>query len=117
MVPQYLEGLARSCHGLGSIRRAAGRTTEARQAYRDAINAWDRFVTQFAAAPEHRYLAALGMLELALLLHTDGQLTDAERSCRKALALLVTLTGELPNVPLYAGALSNAHQHLGSILR
>jgi serine/threonine-protein kinase len=105
--PEYLHGLAASHnYRANQLSRLADRADDAQEGYRQAIALQQRLVDTFPKQPEYRRELARNHNNLAILLHSRGQVVEAERQYRCALALNTSLVTEFPRVPEYQQALA-----------
>jgi tetratricopeptide (TPR) repeat protein len=67
--------------------------------------------------PLYRRCLATGLINLGAQLKKRGQPTEAEATCRQALAVREQLAADYPAVPQYRQDLAHSHNNLGGLLR
>ena len=86
---------------VGFIESHLGRTTEAAEAYRTAINGFARLVDEFPAVPVYRNKLAGSYVNMGLTATILGKRPEADEQYRNALPILEKLATDFPAMPLY----------------
>jgi tetratricopeptide (TPR) repeat protein/serine/threonine protein kinase len=109
-IPAFQSGLARIYLGIGAVLIAIGRQTEARQAFEDAREIYEKLVSDNPLVAENR----ADLIETITSMSFYGFHND-EELCRRAIDLGEELVAQFPAVPHYRFSLARAHRFLGNV--
>lgn len=101
---------------VGRIRVTLGETVEAEAAYRDALAARMRLLTEFPDDPTYRLAVAECQVEVGKRVATLGRFPEAESFFRDAIAILARLASDGPNNLKVSSLLVHSHDRLGLLL-
>jgi serine/threonine protein kinase len=87
-------------------------TPEDRQFLEDALGFYLQFANQKSNEPSGRHKTAVASLRVANIQSQLGQLEEATRNYRQALAVFDSLAGEFPDVPSYRQYLARCHSDM-----
>jgi tetratricopeptide (TPR) repeat protein len=115
-VPDYREGLARTCNGLGLLLKNRNDKDKATHYYHRALALRQKLADELPALPEYRKDLAETHSNLGTLLQTQNRWTEAAGHYRQALVLQQRLAGEVPTSIEYHRDLAGTHNNLGNLL-
>jgi tetratricopeptide (TPR) repeat protein len=118
-IPEYRHHLGRSYNGLASCLREAGRSEEAEQEFRYALDQFEqleRLPLSPAEDRSRRQELAWTYLNLGASLAKSKRSEQAEQAFRKVIALCEQLDAEFPIESFYVAWIGNAYLHLTQLL-
>jgi serine/threonine protein kinase len=108
---------ARAYYRMGSMNRALGRSGDAEDAYRRAVEVGKRLVADFPTRPEYRLQLGVSHIELGTLLQNVGRLPEAESAKNDALAFVKQSAADFPDRPDVRQVLAGIHNNLGNLFQ
>jgi tetratricopeptide (TPR) repeat protein len=114
-VHAYRGELAGTYNGLGLLLRAQHKSTDAHESFRQALALQEKLT---AEVPSPQYESALGatLKNLAMMLMDRGELAEAERLLRQAIAHQKAALRPFPRHPHYRQLLCSSYGHLARTL-
>ncbi len=110
---RYGQDLATCMNNLGQLLKNAGRTPEAEQAFREALDKRQKLATDQDGMADKRELANIDN-NLGSLLLVEGRFAEAEALLRQSLGLLEDIA-KTSTEPVYQQNLARGHNNLGSL--
>ncbi|MHC4706876.1 MAG: tetratricopeptide repeat protein [Planctomycetota bacterium] len=114
--PTVRQETGRAYRRVGDIHKILGEYEQAEQAYRSAMDVFDKLAVDFPDAADHRMEIAVSGNGLGLALRALGRHQQAEEAFIAASALLEALAEESDAEPTCAKALAEAYNNLGLVL-
>jgi len=111
--PEYMQELALSHNGLGTLFHHTERLKEAESAFADALAILKQLEKPFTDRPDFRRALAGIHNNLGGLLHATGRLTEATAAHAEALAIRQRLVADFPNQPEFLRPLAMSHNNIG----
>jgi tetratricopeptide (TPR) repeat protein/tRNA A-37 threonylcarbamoyl transferase component Bud32 len=115
-VPDYREGLARTCNGLGLLLKNRNERDKAAGYHQQALSLRQKLADELPDQPEYRKDLAETHSNLGTLLQTKNQWAEAVQHYHEALAIQQRLAGEFPTSIEYRRYLAGTHNNLGALL-
>jgi len=96
-------------NALAALALRQGRTAQAEQAYRQALESWEKASAEFPS--DHSLQIEMGgtLRALAGVIATQGRLQEAEEFCERAVTMLDKTVTDHPGFPSYRSVQAEAH--------
>jgi tetratricopeptide (TPR) repeat protein len=118
------ELLLRAQNVLVELLKSAGRSQEAEQVYRQAVNLYEKVMADHPAVAEYQQELATAYKNLGTFLTDDARRQEGEKAFgaavaayEKAATVYAKLVSKFPNESAYKEKLASAHRNAGALLR
>ena len=108
---------ARAYDRMGGLNRVLGRSRDAEDAYRRAVEVGKRLVADFPTRPEYRLQLGMSHTELGTLLQDVDRLPESETAKNDSLAVVKQLAADFPDRPDFRQVLAGIHNNLGNLFQ